>query len=87
MSPIAARKLASIVENLSRVLAIELLVAFQAMEFLRPLASSPPLERVRKSFRQLVRPWDRDRWLAPDLEAARAFLEGNAIARLVSDLA
>ena len=87
MSPIAARKLAAIVENLSRVLAIEFLVAFQAMEFLRPLASSPPLERVRKSFRQLVRPWDKDRWLAPDLEAARAFLEGKAIARLISDLA
>ena len=37
MSPIAARKLAAIVENLERVLAIELLAAFQAMEFLRPL--------------------------------------------------
>ncbi len=40
MSPIAARKFAAIVENLERVLAIEALAAFQAMEFLRPLASS-----------------------------------------------
>ena len=45
MSPIAARKFAAIVANLERVLAIELLVAFQAMEFLRPLTSSPPLEQ------------------------------------------
>ena len=42
MSPIAARKLAAIVENLERVLAIELIAAFQAMEFLRPLTSSAP---------------------------------------------
>ena len=47
MSPIAARKLASIVENLERVLAIELIAAFQAMEFLKPLRSSAPIERVR----------------------------------------
>ncbi len=40
MAPIAARKLALIVENLALVLAIELTVAFQAMEFLRPLTSS-----------------------------------------------
>ena len=38
MSPIAARKFAAIVDNLERVLAIEPLAAFQAMEFLRPLA-------------------------------------------------
>ena len=40
MSPIAARKFAAIVQNLERVLAIELIVAFQAMEFLRPLRST-----------------------------------------------
>ena len=65
MSPIAARKLAAIVENLERVLAIELIAAFQAMEFLRPLASSPPLERVRRLFRRKVRAWTADRELHP----------------------
>src|SRR4029453_7406421 len=40
MSPIAARKFAAIVAHLERVLTTELLVAFQAMEFLRPLKSS-----------------------------------------------
>ena len=59
MSPIAARKFAAIVENLERVLAIELMAAFQAMEFLRPLA----LLAARSSgcaaaFRRVVRPWD-----------------------------
>ena len=87
MSPIAARKLAAIVENLALVLAIELVVAFQAMEFLRPLASSRPLELLRRAFRKVVAPWTADRHLAPDLAAARAFVDGEAVSRLVATLA
>lgn len=87
MSSIAARKLAAIVENLAIVLSIELTVAFQAMEFLRPLASSRPIEGVRRSFRKVVAPWTADRELAPDLAAARAFLESDAISKLVATLA
>jgi histidine ammonia-lyase len=87
MSPIAARKLAAIVENLELVLAIELVVAFQAMEFLRPLASSRPIESLRREFRKVVAPWTADRELAPDLAAAREFVEGNAVTRLVATLA
>ena len=79
MSPIAARKLAAIVENLERVLAIELIAAFQAMEFLRPLTSSAPLERVRRLFRRKVRAWTADRELYPDLESARVFLSSEAV--------
>ena len=77
MSPIAARKLASIVENLERVLAIELIAAFQAMEFLKPLRSSAPIERVRTLFRRRVRAWTSDRELHPDLENARLFLSSD----------
>lgn len=87
MSPIAARKLAAIVENLAFVLAIELVVAFQAMEFLRPLASSRPIEGLRRRFREIVPPWKADRELAPDLAAARTFVDGEAVSRLVASLA
>ena len=87
MSPIAARKLAVIVENLALVLAIELVVAFQAMEFLRPLASSRSIELLRRSVRRVVAPWTADRELAPDLAAAREFLDGDAVSRLVATLA
>jgi histidine ammonia-lyase len=86
MSPIAARKFSSVVENLERVLAIELLVALQAMEFLRPLATSRPLERIRRSFRRAVPPWKADRQLATDLEKARVFLGGEAIRSLAVSL-
>ncbi|HSS43736.1 MAG TPA: histidine ammonia-lyase, partial [Thermoanaerobaculia bacterium] len=86
MSPIAARKLAAIVENLESVLAIELLTAFQAMEFLRPLRSSKPLEAIRRAFRRVVRPWTGDRVLATELEAGRLFLDSEAVGRVVSEL-
>jgi histidine ammonia-lyase len=86
MSPIAARKLAAIVANLERVLAIETMTAFQAMEFLKPLRSSRPLETVRRAFRRVVRPWNEDRELAPDLEASRKFLESDSLRRLTGGL-
>ncbi|HTY41272.1 MAG TPA: histidine ammonia-lyase [Thermoanaerobaculia bacterium] len=87
MSPIAARKLAAIVANLERVLAIEAIAAFQAMEFLRPLTSSVPLEAVRRAFRRAVRPWNRDREMHRDIEAARRFLGGDAMSRAIARLA
>jgi histidine ammonia-lyase len=86
MSPIAARKLAAIVANLERVLAIELMTAFQAMEFLKPLASSKPIERVRRAFRRVVKPWTRDRVLAVDLEKALLFLGSEAVREAVERL-
>ena len=86
MSPIAARKLAAIVENLALVLGIELTVAFQAMEFLRPLTSSSGIERVRRAFRKVVDPRTSDRQLSPDLAAARTFLEGEAISTILATL-
>jgi len=87
MSPIAARKLGAIVENLERVLAIELMTAFQAMEFLRPLTSSAPIERIRRAFRGKVRAWNQDRELHTDLESARRFLSGEAMQRELARLA
>lgn len=86
MSPIAARKFAAIVQNLERVLAIEFIAAFQAMEFLRPLRSSAAIERVRRDFRRVVRAWDRDRELHADLEKAREFLASESTERAIRPL-
>jgi histidine ammonia-lyase len=77
MGPIAARKLARNVANLENVLAIELLAAAQALEFRRPLRSSPPLEELHARLRERVAPWDADRYAAVDVEAARDVLVGG----------
>jgi histidine ammonia-lyase len=86
MSPIAARKFAAIVENLERVLATELLAAFQAMEFLRPLKSSLPLEKIRRALRRVVPAWGNDRVLSEDLENARLFLASEAMEAAAASL-
>ena len=49
------------VRNVEKVIAIELLAACQAIEFLRPLKTTAPLEEVYKAVRSVARPWDKDR--------------------------
>lgn len=50
----AATKLYRVVNNTQRVLAIELMNAAQALEFRRPLSSSPQLEELVSNYRQHV---------------------------------
>ncbi|KAJ8381517.1 hypothetical protein SKAU_G00022960 [Synaphobranchus kaupii] len=70
----AARKALRVVEHVEQVLAIELLAACQALEFHRPLKTTPPLEEVHQLMRSVVRPWDCDRFMSPDIEAAHKLL-------------
>lgn len=55
MGGYAARKALTVVENVERVIAIELLAACQAIEFLRPLKSTKPLEAVYALVRDVVK--------------------------------
>ena len=86
MSPIAARKFAAVVENVTRVLAIEVLAACQALDFLKPLKSSAPIEEARRIVRRRVRTWKKDRFIAPDLEAGAELVEG-AFGEILGSLA
>ncbi len=66
----AARKLRQAVDNLRRILAIELVAAARAIELRAPLDAGP---RARRGHRQAARDGARsrpDRFLAPELEAA-----------------
>jgi histidine ammonia-lyase len=74
MGPIAAMKLARIVENVANVLAIEAMCAAQAFDFHRPMKSSVVLERAHEIIRSKVAHWDRDRYLHTDLVAVRELL-------------
>ncbi len=69
MGMTGALKLRQIVEHAERILAIELMCAAQALEFRRPLKSSARIEAAHDEVRKVV-PWlERDRVLAPDIEA------------------
>jgi histidine ammonia-lyase len=49
-----AVRLLRLAENLEKILAIELFTAAQALDFRRPLKSSATIERVVKSYREIV---------------------------------
>lgn len=70
----AATKLLRVVDNLERILGIELMNAAQAMEFRRPLKSSPKLEAVLAAYREMVAPVDEDRVMYTEIERSREFL-------------
>nr|XP_005606583.1 histidine ammonia-lyase isoform X2 [Equus caballus]XP_008514824.1 PREDICTED: histidine ammonia-lyase isoform X2 [Equus przewalskii]XP_014706196.1 histidine ammonia-lyase isoform X3 [Equus asinus] len=70
----AARKALRVIEHVEQVLAIELLAACQGIEFLRPLKTTTPLEKVYDLVRSVVRPWIKDRFMAPDIEAVHRLL-------------
>src|SRR5277367_917812 len=74
MATHAARRLTSMVDNAAAVVGIELLSAVQGIEFHRPLKSSVVLERAIALVRAHVQPYVSDRFMAPDLEAARALV-------------
>lgn len=75
----AATKALKIIENLERILAIELMNASQAVEFRRPLKSSDFIEMFLKSYREEVPLVHEDRILHYDIEKSVAFLKSFQI--------
>jgi len=78
MGPSAARKAREVVLHVETVLAIEWLAAAQALDLHAPLETSAPLRAAHAALRERVPPLLGDRFLAPDIEAARRLLEEGA---------
>ena len=70
----AAIKLRKVVANTERVLAIELFNAAQALDFRRPLVSSPELMKVHDAYRKVVPFIDVDVVMYPHIEESIQFL-------------
>jgi histidine ammonia-lyase len=78
MGMTGALKLRQIVEHAERIVAIEMMCAAQGLEFRRPLRPSSEVERAYMAVRAVVPRLERDRVLAPDIEAlAAAVRAGN----------
>jgi len=75
----AAVKVLQVVENLERILAIELMNASQAISYRRPLESSPFIESFLKTYRSEVPLVTEDRILHYDIEKTIAFLSALGI--------
>lgn len=69
MGGMAARKALQVVENVERVIAIEILAACQALEFHRPLKTTEALEALVALVRSKASKLDQDRVLNTDIDA------------------
>ena len=71
----SATKAYKVLENLERILAIELFNAAQALEFRRPLKSSPFLEEFIKGYRKRVSFIDEDQIMYKDIQSSIEYLQ------------
>jgi histidine ammonia-lyase len=72
----AATKLLRVVDNVERILAIELLNAAQALEFRRPAKTSPKLEKVMTDYRKQVGFVEEDVVMYKEMEKSLEFIKG-----------
>ena len=70
----AATKCYRVINNVEKVLAIELLTAIQALEYRKPLTSSPQIENLVKEFRKKISFNETDRFLHKDLVNSIEFM-------------
>lgn len=81
MGSISATKLLKITQNVETVLAIELMCAAQALDFLRPMKSGKGVEAIHKEIRKVVSHAESDRLFHDDIEAMLRLVRSEAIAR------
>ncbi len=79
MGPGAGLKALKVIEHARYVIAIELLVAAQALDMLKPLKTSPKLEKVKAKIRKRVPFLKKDRILGPDIEAVYALVKSGEL--------
>ena len=79
MSMGAALKAARALDLATRVVAVEILCACQAIDLLAPLASSAALQRVHACVRSVVPSLTDDRPPAPDIDAITQLIAGGAL--------
>lgn len=83
MGMTAALKYKSVVRNTRAVLAIEALSAARALDLLRPLRSSAPLERAHERIRAVSPALDGDRPLHQDIAAIEKLIAGGRLCHLL----
>lgn len=85
MATHAAWRLATMAENAATIVALEWLTAAQALDFHRPLRPAPPLAAAVDLLRETVSFQDGDRYMAPDIAAAKALVQSGRLGRFVED--
>jgi histidine ammonia-lyase len=74
-----ARRLAEMNHNLAHIIAIELLVSVQGVEFRAPIETSARLREVMEKVRARVAALEEDRYLANDIAAIKQMVMDRSI--------
>ncbi len=82
MGSVSAIKLLQVVENVSTVLAIELIIAAQAID-IREMPSSPALDAAKAKLRELVPGLAEDRVMYQDIQASIELIKNAEILQAV----
>jgi histidine ammonia-lyase len=78
----AARKLRKVIENLSRILAIELVTSARAIELRTGLQPATATGKVIQELRKTVKGVGPDRFISPELEAADLLVRSGKISQV-----
>lgn len=86
MGSIGGRKALQVIENVEKILAIELLTAAQAFEFRKPLKSGLYLDEVHNTVRKQVPFASKDRVFADDIEKGIEMIQNKTIIKVVEQV-
>ncbi|HMC07549.1 MAG TPA: histidine ammonia-lyase [Solirubrobacterales bacterium] len=75
----AARKLRASIDNLAGVLAVELVAAARGLDLRAPLQPASATAAARDAVRDEVPGFGEDRWLSPELQAAKGLVTSGAL--------
>ena len=87
MGSISGRKALRVLENIEKILAIELLTAAQAFEFRKPLKSGIILDEIHKTLREKVAFAEKDRVFADDIEKGINIIKNKTIIKIADKIA
>ena len=83
MATFAARRLGEMADNTAGIIAVELLAASQGIDLNGIGGESPKLRPVLNAIRARVPFLDRDRYLAPDIAAAKSMVQSDMFRNIV----
>lgn len=85
MGSISARKTYRIIQNTKKILGVELMCACQALDFRRPLQSSPIIEKCYNYVRKFIPFIEDDLYLSPLLHKSFEIVDSNVLISLLNE--
>ncbi len=84
MGSIGGRKALQVCENVIKILAVELICAAQAIDFKRPLTSSPVLEEIHATIREVIPFAVEDRIFSKDINTAIELIKSRKLNKIIA---